>query len=223
MAGPWINWVGKDRAGHRAGRHVPCRFPFPPFTPQGDSRPPPHQAEAGAAPGHSSAPALSRPLHSPFRARARASPALSAAPGTGTALADPRAVFSFQAACFVRNLPGLCSPIVSHPPPALSVLVRRLPFLSRRVPARHRLSGWSVSPAWFTDPIGRRQCVAVAGVAPRRRSLPAWCTACRAVLPRPPSRVPSSVGAGLRSAPPAAWHPRPSAPAGLPSLPPGQA
>ena len=74
-------------------------FLFPPVIPLwGISRPPPHQAEAGAAPGHSSAPALSRPLHSPFRAQARASPALSSAPGTGTALADPRAVFSFQAA-----------------------------------------------------------------------------------------------------------------------------
>ena len=68
----------------------------------------------------------------------------------------------------------------------------------------------------FTDLFGRPQCVAVAGVAPRCRSLPAWCTACRSVLPGPPSRLPSSVGAGLRSALPAAWHLRPSAPEGLP-------
>ncbi len=74
------------------------------------------------------------------------------------------------------------------------------------------LLGRTGSRAFHEDGSG----VAVAGVAPRRRSLPAWCTACRAVLPRPPSRVPSSVGAGLRSAPPAAWHPRPSAPEGLP-------
>ena len=79
--------VGKGRAGHGAGRHVPCSFLSPPCLPRwGNSRPPPHQAEAGAAPGHSSAPALSRPLHSPFRARARASPALSSAPGPAPSL-----------------------------------------------------------------------------------------------------------------------------------------
>jgi len=116
-APPWRAFegmrVGKVRAGHWGGRHVPCSFLSPPCLPRrGNSRPPPHQAEAGAAPGHSSAPALSRPLHSPFRTRARASPALSSAPGTGTALADPRAVFSFPAACFVRNLLGWCCVLV---------------------------------------------------------------------------------------------------------------
>jgi len=55
----------------------------------------------------------------------------------------------------------------------------------------------------FQGSAGKAASVAVAGVAPRRRSLPAWCTVCRAVIPLPPSRVPSSVGAGLRSAPPA--------------------
>ena len=89
--------VGKVRAGHWGWPSRPLQlFSLPPVIPRrGISRPPPHQAEAGAAPGHSSAPALSRPLHLPFRTRARASPALSAAPGTGTPLADPRAVFSF--------------------------------------------------------------------------------------------------------------------------------
>ena len=75
----------------------------------------------------------------------------------------------------------------------------------------------------FTDLLGRRQCVAVAGVAPRRRSLPAWCTACRAILPRPPCgrRRPSGPGSAPPFRPPG--FPRPSAPEGLPVLPPGQA
>ena len=124
---------------------------FPPVIPRrGNSRPPPHQAEAGAAPGHSSAPALSRPLHSPFRAQARASPALSSAPGTGTALAFPRAAFSFPAACFVRNLLGWFCLFVS--------------LICGE-------GGWRCS---------RR-------VAPRRRSLPAWCTACRSFSPALPA------------------------------------
>ena len=37
--------VGKVRAGHWGGRHVPCIFPRSPLSPPwGNSRPPPHQA-----------------------------------------------------------------------------------------------------------------------------------------------------------------------------------
>jgi len=184
--------VGKVRAGHR--RAWPSRplqlLPFPPVIPRrGISRPPPHQAEAGAAPGHSSAPALSRPLHSPFRTRARAAPALSSAPGTGTALADPRAVLSFPAACFVRNRLGWFCMLVSL---ICLVGVRRC---SRR---------------------GRAAASLPTGLVHRLPRL----------SPRPSLRLPSSVVAGLRYATrrlSGRLHPRPSAPQGLPVLPPGQA
>ena len=91
--------VRKVRAGYLTdGRHAPCIFPVPPASPEGGipDRPPLKMRCAGIAPGHSSAPALSRSLHSPCRAQARASPAISAAPWTGTALAFPRAAFSFH-------------------------------------------------------------------------------------------------------------------------------
>ena len=39
--------------------------------------------------------------------------------------------------------------------------------------------------------------VAVAGVAPRRRSSPALCTAAAPVFPRPPSRLQSPAGAAF--------------------------
>ncbi len=62
--------------------------------------------------------------------------------------------------------------------------------------------------------------VAVAGVAPKRRSLPSLCTAAILLFPRPPSRLPSSVGAGLRSPlRPLCSRARP--PRGAPSSPPG--
>ena len=89
--------VGKGRAGHRAGPSRPLQLSLSPLSSPDGGFPARHPIRryAGAAPGHSSAPALSRPLHlflprsgngvaSPFRC-----------PRSGTALADPRAVFFF--------------------------------------------------------------------------------------------------------------------------------
>jgi len=63
--------VRKVRAGHLTdGRHAPCSFSVPPSSPQGGipDLPPLKIRCAGVAPGHSSAPALSRRLHFPFAA-----------------------------------------------------------------------------------------------------------------------------------------------------------
>jgi hypothetical protein len=106
-------------------------------------------------------------------------------------------------------------PLPQGPAPPLLSLARCFLFRPRALRATCSAgSGYS-----FQRSAGKAAGVAVAGVAPRRRSLPAWCTACRAVLPGPPSRLPSSVVAGLRSAPrrpDRRLHPRPSAPEGLP-------
>jgi len=65
--------------------------------------------------------------------------------------------------------------------------------------------------------------VAVAGVAPKRRSLPALCTAAASVFPRPPSRLQSPTGAAFRGRPVGRFTPAPVRPAGAPSTPPGRA
>jgi len=65
--------------------------------------------------------------------------------------------------------------------------------------------------------------VAVAGVAPKRRSLSALCTAAASVFPRPPSRLQSLVGAAFRGRTVGRFTPAPVRPAGAPSTPPGRA
>ena len=65
--------------------------------------------------------------------------------------------------------------------------------------------------------------VAVAGVAPKRRSSPALCTAAASVFPRPPSRLQSPAGAAFRGRPVGRLTPAPVRPAGAPSTPPGRA
>jgi len=64
--------------------------------------------------------------------------------------------------------------------------------------------------------------VAVAGVAPRRRSSPASCTAATSVFPRPPSRLQSPVGAAFRGRTVGRFTPAPVRPAGAPALPLGR-
>jgi len=59
--------------------------------------------------------------------------------------------------------------------------------------------------------------VAVAGVAPRRRSSPALCTAATPLFPRPPSRLQSPVGAAFRGRPAGRFAPAPVRPAGAPA------
>ena len=89
--------VRKVRAGHLTdGRHAPCIFSFPPcIPPRGNSRPPAPQnkvcrdrARAFLCSSPVTVPAFFR-----FRDQARASPAISSAPWTGTAFASLRAAF----------------------------------------------------------------------------------------------------------------------------------
>ena len=64
--------------------------------------------------------------------------------------------------------------------------------------------------------------VAVAGVAPRRRSSPALCTAVIPVFPRPPSRLQSPAGAAFRVRTVGRFTPAPFRPPGAPSTPPAK-
>ncbi len=135
---------------------------------EGVSRPPPHQAVAGAAPGHSSAPALSRPLHSPFRARARASPALSSAPG-------PAPPLLILARCFLSRPQVLSFPARWVPRVPFTDLFGRQPALqspgSRRSVAPFRLGAPPAAP--FSPAL------------PRGCHRPSWpgCAALRAASP----------------------------------------
>ncbi len=65
--------------------------------------------------------------------------------------------------------------------------------------------------------------VAVAGVAPRRRSSPALCTAATPVFPCPPSRLQSPAGAAFCGGTVWRFTPAPVRPTGAPSTPPGRA
>jgi hypothetical protein len=103
--------VGKVRAGHWGGRHAPCSFLSPPcHPPKGEF--PPTTPSGGRQAARQGIPLL-QPCHAacifPFRTRARASPALSSAPG-------PAPPLLILARCFlsrpqVRSSPARCLPL----------------------------------------------------------------------------------------------------------------
>jgi len=149
-----LGWQGPRRPP--GGRHVPCSFPAPPFLPPGGipARHPIRRKQAA----RQGIPLL-QPCHAacifPVRARARALPALSSAPG-------PAPPLLFLARCFLFQAAG--------PWPSRSVYAAPSPgrpsSLAIRFPAR-----W-VPRARFTDLFGRRPALqspgSRRGVAPCR-------------------------------------------------------
>jgi len=95
----------------------------------------------------------------------------------------------------------------------------RLPMAAGDGPCPSALLLRSPCPRVNEDVTG----VAVAGVAPKRRSSPALCTAAASVFPRPPSRLQSPAGAAFRGRTVGRFTPAPVRPAGAPSTPPGRA
>jgi len=125
--------VGKVRAGHLGGRHAPCSFPFPPCHPPAGDFPP--ATPSGGSRGRARAFLCSSPVTAPafslpHSGKGVAGPFLC--PRSGTALANPRAVFSFPAAD-PRLSRSVCA--VPSPAPAASPALSPLVGCRSLVPA----------------------------------------------------------------------------------------
>jgi len=150
-------------------------FPCPPCIPRrGNSRPPaPEEARATPAPDGS---VMSLAAVRKWRAGL---PGCHAACNQGTG----RATVGITASAFSAGVPPALQPVTSF---ALSIVSDSgclwQPVMVHAPPARLLRSP---GPRVSEDVSG----VAVAGVAPKRRSSPALCTAAASVFPRPPSRL----------------------------------
>ena len=181
----------KVRAGQQDGRHAPCTFPLSPLSSPGGGFPP--ATPSGGRQGPRQGIPLLQPCHGPcifpFRAQARASPVLSAAPG-------PAPPLLILARCFISGPQVLGFPVrFVQCARSTDLLGRRLSLQSpgsRRGVAPYRLGA---PPAAPFSPALPRGCHRPSGpgCAPPLRPL--------GIRARPPRRgsLPAS-GAGLTTA-----------------------